>query len=106
LFIIKSTFVESNPFEKKSIEDDPFIADIMNYAFERNLKTMVMPNSDGQQCIYSVEEDDTSVPICQIYSTTNKQGTAAYNELLKDITDKIDNFIENKVAILSKVKKE
>jgi hypothetical protein len=87
--------------EEEKIKSDPFIEDVMHYAFKSNLKPMAMPDQNGKNTLFDTD-DDGAFAICELFTTTHKQGSSGYNELLKKITERIDRYVENKIAAKSK----
>jgi hypothetical protein len=87
--------------QEEKIKSDPFIEDIMHYAFKSNLHPMAMPDQNGKNTLFDTDEDG-AYSICELFTVTNKQGSTGYNEMLKKVTERIDRYVENKIALKSK----
>jgi len=84
---------------------DPFIQDLVDYTFKKGILCSIRPGRSGRMFLFHAEEDKEFV-ISEVFTTTLARGSAGYKTLLKEITDKVDSFIENKKHIVEKMEKE
>lgn len=75
--------------------EDEILNDLMVYAFNKNLNCSVRPGINGKSTLYHTDEKGDFL-ICEYFSTDDKKGSNSYNKILKELEDKIDNFIEMK----------
>jgi hypothetical protein len=93
---------QKSVLKEESVKTDPFIEEVMHYAFNRGIQPLAMPGQDGKNTLF--DSDKTGAyAICELFTTTHKQGTKGYNELLKKLKDQIDYYSENKVLIKEKI---
>jgi hypothetical protein len=93
----------STVFKKETKESDPFIDDLMHYAFQRGIQPLAMPGQDGKNTLFDSTKDGI-ISVCEIFTTEHKKGTKGYNDLLQRIKDQIDFYYENKILIREKAK--
>jgi hypothetical protein len=89
----------------ETVKTDPFLEDVMHYAFERGVKPISMPNQEGKNTLFDSDKSG-AYAICELFTTTHKQGTKGYNELFQRLKDQIDHYCENKILIKEKAREQ
>jgi hypothetical protein len=94
-----------SPLKEESLKTDPFLEDVMHYAFEKGIKPITMPGQDGKNTLFD-QDQGGAFAVCELFTTTHKQGTKGYNELFKRLKDQIDHYYENKILIRETAKSQ
>jgi hypothetical protein len=97
--------IDKTPFKDETIKSDPFIEDVMRYAFKKGVRPITMPDAGGKNTLFSSDKDGM-ISICEMFTTTNKKGTPEYDQLLSKLTAAIDHFVENKNVIKEAARKD
>jgi len=101
---IRNVSKTKEPVKEKS-PINTFTTHIMKYALEKGLKCMIMPDQNAKSTLFEIT-DNGMIAICNLIATTHGENTNEFKTLLKQMTDKIDYYVENKDLIKSKIKEE
>jgi hypothetical protein len=99
---IHFALIQKQPLKEETIKSDPFIEDVMHYAFTRNIQPLAMPGIEGKNTLFDSTKEGIQA-VCELFTTTHKQGTKGYNELFQRLKDEIDHYCENKLLIREKI---
>ena len=107
LNLLKEDHQKMNP-EKlyEEYKPDTFIDEIMSYALDKKLVVTLRPGINNKMTMYHRDTDGNEYSVVELFSVKGDKNSVSYQQGLKELTGKIDTFIENKQFIKDKVKEE
>ena len=75
-------------------EMDPLLNELMEYTFEKKMTCIMQPNHESKMSLYMLD-GQTHYFITTLVTVREPVGSAAYNVVLQELKDKVDNFMEN-----------
>jgi hypothetical protein len=74
--------------------------DISHYVLNKGLKCMILPDSNNNTTIFTVDKNDSLIPICPIPMTDKKSDSEEYQYLFKEAIKRIETFIKDNKDVL------